>query len=95
MCHGVAQRGFSRSPRGREVDAASGRERLSARRSAAAVRHGVLHGIDSLCDTSFNGIGYALRVEMLDEVTKLAWHDARELERAAAKRLRRRKRATK
>jgi len=32
---------------------------------------------------------------MLDEVTKLAWHDARELERAAAKRLRRRKKATK
>jgi len=50
---------------------------------------------DSLCDTSFNGIGYALQVEMLDEVTKLAWHDARELKRAAAKRLRRRKKATK
>ena len=25
---------------------------------------------DSLCDTSFNGIGYALQVEMLDEVTQ-------------------------
>ena len=49
----------------------------------------------SLCDTSFNGIGYALQVEMLDEVTKLAWHDARELKNAAAKRLRRRKKATK
>ena len=50
---------------------------------------------DLLCDTSFNGIGYALQVEMLDEVTKLAWHDARELKNAAAKRLRRRKKATK
>jgi hypothetical protein len=24
---------------------------------------------DALCDTAFNGIGYALQVEMLDEVT--------------------------
>lgn len=49
---------------------------------------------DSLCDTSFNGIGYALQVELLDEVTKAAWHDARELKKAAAKRSRRRKKAT-
>jgi len=41
---------------------------------------------DSLCDTSFNGIGYALQVEMLDEVTRAAWQDAEELENAAAKR---------
>ena len=31
---------------------------------------------DSLCDTSFNGIGCALQVEMLDEVTRAAWQDA-------------------
>ncbi len=49
---------------------------------------------DSICDTSFNGIGYALQVELLDEVTKAAWHDARELKKAAAKRPRRRKKAT-
>jgi len=48
-----------------------------------------------LCETSFNDIGYALQVEMLDEVTKVAWHDARELKKAAAKRPRRRKKATK
>ena len=41
---------------------------------------------DSLCDTSFNGIGYALQVEMLDEVTRAAWRDAEELKKAAAKR---------
>jgi hypothetical protein len=41
---------------------------------------------DSLCDTSFNGIGYALQVEMLDEVTRAAWKDAEELKTAAAKR---------
>jgi len=41
---------------------------------------------DSLCDTSFNGIGYALQVEMLDEVTRAAWKDAEELKKAAAKR---------
>lgn len=41
---------------------------------------------DSLCDTSFNGIGYALQVEMLDEVTRAAWLDAKELTKAAAKR---------
>jgi hypothetical protein len=40
----------------------------------------------SLCDTSFNGIGYALQVEMLDEVTRAAWQDAEELTKAAAKR---------
>lgn len=33
---------------------------------------------DSLCDTSFNGIGYALQVEMLDEVTRAAWQHAKE-----------------
>ena len=41
---------------------------------------------DSLCDTSFNGIGYALQVEMLHEVTRAAWQDAEELKKAAAKR---------
>jgi hypothetical protein len=41
---------------------------------------------DSLWDTSFNGIGYALQVEMLDEVTRAAWQDAEELKNAAAKR---------
>ena len=46
---------------------------------------------DSLCDTSFNGIGYALQVEMLDEVTHAAWRDAGALKRAAAKGSRRRK----
>lgn len=40
---------------------------------------------DSLCDTSFNGIGYALQIEVLDEVTKTAWADARELKSAAKK----------
>ena len=29
---------------------------------------------------SFHGIGYALQVEMLDEVTQAAWRDAREFE---------------
>ncbi len=38
---------------------------------------------DSLCDTSFNGIGYALQVEVLDEVTRAAWRDAEELKKAA------------
>ena len=33
---------------------------------------------DSFCDTSLNGIGYALQVEMLDEVTQAAWQDAEE-----------------
>jgi len=60
-----------------------------------SIWYGGMTDDDSLCDTSFNGIGHALQVEMLDEVTKLAWHDARELKRAAAKRPRRRKRATK
>jgi hypothetical protein len=46
---------------------------------------------DSLCDTSFNGIGYALQVEMLDEVTRAGWRDADELKKAAAKRPRRKK----
>lgn len=41
---------------------------------------------DSLCDTSVNGIGYALQIEMLDEVTRAAWADAKELNKAAAKR---------
>ena len=41
---------------------------------------------DSLCDTSFNGIGYALQVEMLDEVTRAAWQDAEEQKKATAKR---------
>jgi hypothetical protein len=41
---------------------------------------------DDLCDTSFNGIGYALQVEMLDEVTQAAWRDASELKKATAKR---------
>ena len=47
---------------------------------------------DSLCDTSFNGIGYALQVEMLDEVTHAAWRDADHLEKAAAKKPARRTR---
>ena len=41
---------------------------------------------DALCDTSFNGIGYALQAEMLDEVTHAAWRHADELKKAAAKR---------
>ena len=41
---------------------------------------------DALCDTSFSGIGYALQVEMLDEVTCAAWRDADERKKAAAKR---------
>ena len=44
---------------------------------------------DSLCDTSFSRLGYALQVEILDEVTKVAWQDAK-----AAKRRHRRKKAT-
>lgn len=40
---------------------------------------------DEICDTSFNGIGYALQVEMLDEVTQAAWRDAEELKKVAAK----------
>ena len=40
----------------------------------------------ALCDMSFNGIGYTLQVEMLDEVTQAAWRDADELKEAAAKR---------
>ena len=46
---------------------------------------------DSLCDTSFNGTGYALQVEMLDEVTRAAWQHAKELKKTAAKRPRRKK----
>jgi len=46
---------------------------------------------DSFCDNSFNGIGYALQVEMLDEVTRAAWQDARQLKKAPAKRPRRKK----
>jgi hypothetical protein len=41
---------------------------------------------EALCDTSFNGIGYALQVEMLDEVTHAASRDADELKKATAKR---------
>lgn len=33
---------------------------------------------DSLCDTSFNGIGYALQVEVLVEVTRAASRGAEE-----------------
>jgi hypothetical protein len=40
---------------------------------------------DAFCDTSFNGIGYALQVEMLDEVTRAAGRDADDLRKAAAK----------
>jgi hypothetical protein len=46
---------------------------------------------DDLCDTSYNGIGYALQVEMLDEVTRAAWRDAEKLRKEAAKRPPRRK----
>jgi len=49
---------------------------------------------DSLCDTSFHGIGYALQVEMLDEVTHAAWRDARAWKEAAAKRPRRGKKTS-
>jgi hypothetical protein len=41
---------------------------------------------DALCDTSFNWIGYALQVEMLDEVTHAGWRIAAELKKATAKR---------
>ena len=41
---------------------------------------------DSLCDTSFNGIGYALQLAMLHEVTRAVWQDAEEFKKAAAKR---------
>jgi hypothetical protein len=37
-------------------------------------------------DRSFNGIGYALQIELLDEVTQAAWQEADELKKAAAKR---------
>jgi hypothetical protein len=46
---------------------------------------------DALCDTSFNGIGYALQVERLDEVTHAAWREAEELRAATAKKRRRKK----
>jgi hypothetical protein len=46
---------------------------------------------DAACDTSFNGIGYALQVEMLDEVTRAAWRDADGRKKAAAKRSPRKK----
>jgi hypothetical protein len=46
---------------------------------------------DSLCDMSFNGIEYALQVEMLDEVTRAAGRDAEEMKKAAAKKPPRRK----
>ena len=39
---------------------------------------------DSLCDTSFNGIGYALQVEVLDEATRAAWRDAEELKKSSS-----------
>jgi hypothetical protein len=38
---------------------------------------------DSLRDTSFDGIGHALEVELLDEVTRAAWRDAEELKKKA------------
>jgi hypothetical protein len=41
---------------------------------------------DSTCDTSLNGIGYDLQVEMLDEVTRAAWQDAQELRKVSTKR---------
>jgi Domain of unknown function (DUF6398) len=41
---------------------------------------------DALYDTSFNGIGYALQVEMLDEGTHAAWRNAAELKKSTAKR---------
>jgi hypothetical protein len=40
----------------------------------------------TLYDTSFNGIGDALQVEILDEVTRVAWQDAQELRKAVSKR---------
>ena len=46
---------------------------------------------DWLWSASFNAIGYARQVEMLDGVTCTAWQDAEELMKAAAKRPFRRK----
>jgi hypothetical protein len=43
---------------------------------------------DALCDTSFNGIGYALQNELLDEVTKSAWKEAEDLKKSAVRRTR-------
>jgi hypothetical protein len=43
---------------------------------------------DAMCDTSFNGIRYALQVEMLDEVTRAARREADERTAAAEKRTR-------
>lgn len=40
---------------------------------------------ETLRDTSFNGIGYALQVELLDEVARTARQEADELKKAAAK----------
>jgi hypothetical protein len=48
---------------------------------------------DAACDTSFNGIGYALQVEMLDEVTRAAWRDADDLRKATKGSARRKRRA--
>ncbi|OGS00018.1 MAG: hypothetical protein A3G41_08035 [Elusimicrobia bacterium RIFCSPLOWO2_12_FULL_59_9] len=41
---------------------------------------------DSPCDTSLNGIGRALQVEMLEEATRTAWREAKKLKKAAGKR---------
>jgi hypothetical protein len=49
---------------------------------------------DSRCDPSFDGIGYALQVELPDEVTRAAWRDATASREAAAKRPRRGKKTS-
>ncbi len=40
---------------------------------------------DDQCDTSFDGMGYALQIELLDEVTKTAWQQAAMGKEAAAR----------
>lgn len=50
---------------------------------------------ESPCDPSLNGIGHALQVEMLEEVTRAAWQDAEQRREASAKRSRDKKEQTK
>jgi hypothetical protein len=44
---------------------------------------------ESSYDTSYDGIGYALQVELLDEVMRAAWESGEELKAPAKKRRRR------
>lgn len=39
---------------------------------------------DSRCDTSFNGIGYALQCEVFNEVTRAACQEAEHLKKTSA-----------